>query len=90
MNGIRYMYTRTVYDAVYCVVHGAVYGVLHGTVNRSYKKNIYPYRVSIRIVYVSYNGSYTKQFFTGYGLKLSYPQLSIATKKRRINHISTG
>ena len=54
MNGIRYMYIRTVY--------GAVYGVVHGTVYRSYKK---PYRASIRIVYVSYNGSYTKHFFTG-------------------------
>jgi len=42
INGIRLLYTRTVY--------GVVYGIVHGAVNRSYKKNVYPCRVSIRFV----------------------------------------
>jgi len=51
MNGVRLVYTRTVYGAVYGVVHGVVYGDVYGVVHCSYKKNIYPYTVSIRFVY---------------------------------------
>ena len=35
-------------------------------------KNMYLYRVSIRIVDVSYNGSYTKHFFTGHCAAIHY------------------
>ena len=48
MNGIQFICTRTV----------PVYGGVH----RSYKKNVYPYTVSIRFVCVSCNGSYTEPF----------------------------
>ena len=55
-----FLYGR--YTAPYTTPYTALYRIL------IVQKTIYPCRVSIRIVYVSYNGSYTKHFFTGFYL----------------------
>jgi len=57
MNGIRLI--QYIHEQ-YTMPYTAVYGVVTSAVYRSYKK---PY-IRKRLVYVSYNGSYKKPFFT--------------------------